>query len=161
MWGRFKRHHRRNRAKTILFLYGYDTNGRSSERKTSSLPWMLSRVITDEPEGKRTVVKSRQNQLPVISSCLHLPCLVCIRSKYRVNECKRRIRHLKYNLPYWTIVFEYNPQVCFLVSFWEQFYYQTWSPTLYINDLRRYCAFRRRLPSMYLLWLSSATPLPV
>ena len=50
IWVRFKRHHRRNIAKTILFFYGYDTNGRSSERKTSSLlecypeSWLLTAV---------------------------------------------------------------------------------------------------------------------
>ena len=86
--------------------------------------WRRSKVDI-EPEGKCTVLKPRQSQSPVISSCLHLLCLVRNRSKCRVNECKRRNRHLKPNLSYWTIVFGYNPQVCFLVSFWEQFYYQT------------------------------------
>ena len=46
IWVRFKRHHRRNRAKTILFFYGYDT--------------------------KCTVVKSRQKP---VSSYIQLPSL--------------------------------------------------------------------------------------
>ena len=53
IWVRLKRHHRRNRAKTILFFHSYDRNGRSSERRTSSL-------LECYPESRLlTTVKSR------------------------------------------------------------------------------------------------------
>ena len=51
IWVRLKRHHRRNRAKTILFFYCYDTNGRSSERRTSSLLECYPESCRTNPKG--------------------------------------------------------------------------------------------------------------
>ena len=51
IWVCLKRHHRRNRAKTILFFYGYNTNGRSSERRTSSLLECYPESCRTNPKG--------------------------------------------------------------------------------------------------------------
>ena len=72
IWVRFKRHHRRNRAKTILFFYGYDTNGRRSERRTSSLlecypeSWLLT-AVKSRHWTRREMHSSKAKAKPVSS----------------------------------------------------------------------------------------------
>ena len=78
IWVRFKRHHRRNRGKTILFFYGYNTNGRSSERRTSSylnvIPSHVGRTRR-EMHSCKARAKSSLQLYPVVFTCY-----VCLQS---------------------------------------------------------------------------------